>query len=201
MTTANHLIALLGLFAQISGQTVGRELIEFTARKLIPLGVPEVCEALERMLETGRKFPTVAEVKAEMGIAEPTAKDVGLRLADTIFNAIAKYGEIPPGNLKTAAAVENALGPAVWSVVTRQGGWNAVVQRAGENQGVYRAQLRDLGESYARSGIIDPASLPARIPSLGTALLAEPPKALPESPRSMGWLRELEDKFDMGGKT
>jgi hypothetical protein len=136
--------------------------------------MPQLVAALQRLLDGARRFPTVNDVKAELGIGEPTMRDYALSVADKIFQAISRYGALPPGNVHTGEAIRRALGPAIWKIVERQGGWNAVVERAGEHQASYRAQLRDLAESYARTGIINPAEVPERLPTLAAALADVP---------------------------
>lgn len=161
MEPFSELLILLGLLAQQSGENVSPERIEFTARKLFPLGVREVCSALERMLESSRRFPTVAEVKAEMGMAELSSDDEARLIADAIMNAVRKFGEIPPGNIVTPYAVEIALGEAAWQVVGRSGGWNAVVERSA-NETAFRAQIRDVTSAYLRTGTVERGTLPEK---------------------------------------
>lgn len=165
-----HMALLLAALAQQSGEKVEAFRLEFLARKLEPLGLPQVCAALEKLLESSRRFPTVAEVKAAMGIAEPTALDAARQLADTLANAVVRYGEIPPGNVKTALAIEHAVGPAAWALAQRTGGWNALVDRLAENQLACRAQLRDSAQSLLQTGGISAGQLPGKLPTLADAL-------------------------------
>lgn len=171
MTPEKRIAVLLGLLAEQSGEKVTDARLVWLAERLIPLGTDEVAAALERMLDSARKFPTVAEVKAEMGIAVPTARDEALLIADTVLAAIAKYGY--SNSRRHAAAVEWALGPTIWELVKRQGGWNAICEKSDDgNVGVLRAQIRDLAESYLKTGVLDRVGIPKQLPSRAEALAA-----------------------------
>jgi hypothetical protein len=168
----NHVLMLLAMIAEQSGETVSETRLDFVGRKLLELGPPaQICHALERLMESCRRFPTVAEVKEQIGIADPSARDAALMLADRVLAGVSKYGELQPGNLKGCRAIEKALGPAAWELVTRQGGWNAVVDRAVQAASL-RAQLRDAAESYLKCGVIKRESVQGdKLPSYHQALV------------------------------
>jgi hypothetical protein len=167
-----HILMLLAMFAEQSGENVSETRLEFLARKLIPLGIPEVCRALEKMLESARRFPTVDEVKRALGKADLSAESEGRLLAETVANAIGKYGSLQPGNVKGALAIEQAIGPSAWGVVLRAGGWNAVVDRMGENPAAFRAQMRDMATALLESGAVPRGAVPAKLPPHSAALQA-----------------------------
>jgi hypothetical protein len=155
------------------------------AERLLPFGADRVCRALEALLDTARRFPTVAEVKAEMGELEPTVDDEARLIVERIAATIGKHGEIPPGNKLTAEAVKLSLGEAAWEVVGKSGGWNAVIERFGENPTAARAQIRDITAVYLRTGTIERGTLPANPPSASKAIQIANQQhrlALPESP-------------------
>jgi len=156
------LMILLGLLAEASNEKVSPLRLEFTAKHLFLLGADNVCEALGKLLQSARRFPTVAEVKAEMGRAELTPEDEAKMIAERILTAVGQFGEIPPGNTTTPEAVRMALGIAAWEVVGRSGGWNAVVDRSGENQVSARAQIRDIAGVYLKTGVIERGTLPEK---------------------------------------
>lgn len=170
MNYEEKIMALLAMMAEQSGETVSDMRLEFTCKRLMEMDCELVVKALYKLIDTCRRFPTLGEIKQQMGDYDPTAKDTALQIVDTVFQGISRYGSLPPGNTKTAIAIERALGPTVWEVVKRQGGWNSVVERAGENQAAYRAQLRDLVESYMKCGVIAAKNIPTELPGLHTAL-------------------------------
>lgn len=171
-----HIVALLGMIAEQSGEKVSDARLEFIARSLTALGATEACAALTKMLESARRFPTVAEVKAAMGMAEPTARDYGNEIAGLIVNTMGRVG-IPVGP-KGIEARDKMLGPAALYVVDKMGGWANVVEQAGQNLTALKATARDLAEAYVKTGHIDPKDIPQALPSYGQALLPETKQAL-----------------------
>lgn len=164
MTNNEQIVALLAVLAQQSGEQVAPFRIEFTSQRLIELNQPsQVITALTKLIETSRRFPTVGEVKAEMGISTPTARDEALAIADATIAVLSKFGWIQPGYAVGARARELAAGPAVWELIARQGGWNAALERMGENQMAFRAQMRDLAETYLKTGVIQRGQIPEKI--------------------------------------
>lgn len=167
----------LALLAEQSGEKVSETRLEFTAEKLLQFGEDKVCFALEKLLESSRRFPTIAEIKKEMGIAEPTGRDLGTHVANLMIQAMGKFGSL--NSAKQATALKLALGDAVWDVVERLGGWNLCCDRAGENVPSFIAQTRDLVESYASTGMLSFEQLPKALPSLHDAFkMAEEKLAL-----------------------
>lgn len=185
-----QVLVMLAMLAEQSGEVVSETRLDYVGQRLIQLGTPtEVCAALEALIESSRRFPTIADVREAMGVADPTARDAALMLADRVLAGISRYGELQPGNVKGARAIEAALGPAAWELVQRQGGWNAVVDRAGQ-AGTFKAQIRDAAESYLKCGVISRddvtgEKLPSHFEALTAAekkskMLAAPAYVLPD---------------------
>lgn len=168
--TSDHVIALLAMLAEQSGEKVSEQRLEFTSERLRQYDVEQVCRALMRMVETARRFPTVGEIKAAMGVAEPTGQDEARMIAEAIMTGIRKFGYVDAGNKKTPQAIRLAIGEAAWDLVTSVGGWNAVIERATENEMACRAQLRDLAEANLKSGGIKRGGLPGRPMSASEAI-------------------------------
>lgn len=184
MNSSDVLMRLAAL-AEQTGENVSDFRLDFMTKSLLPLGLDKVCAALERLLETSRRFPTVAEVKAEMGMSEPSIEDEARLLVERICATVGKHGEIPPGNTTLASAVKLSLGEAAWDIVGKSGGWNAVIARLGENEIATRAQIRDIAAVYLRTGMVERGTLPLNPPSASKALEIvhrEERLALPEAP-------------------
>jgi hypothetical protein len=153
----------LALLAEQSGDKVSETRLEFTAEKLFEYGHEKVCAALEKLLESSRRFPTIAEIKTAMGVAEPTGRDLGTHVANLMIQAMGKFGSL--NSVKQSTALKLALGDAVWDIVERLGGWNLCCDRAGENISSFVAQTRDLVESYSGTGMLSFEQVPKALPS------------------------------------
>jgi hypothetical protein len=158
----------LALLAEQSGDKVSETRLEYTAEKLVQYGEEKVCIALEKLLETSRRFPTIAEVKAALGVAEPSGRDLGTRVANLMIQAMGKYGSL--NSVKQTEAIKLAIGHVAWDIANKMGGWNMCCDRAADNMTAFIAQTRDLVESYNASGLIEAGDIPAALPSLGEAL-------------------------------
>ncbi len=174
---------LLRMLAEQSGDKVSPQRLLFVAERLMPLGSAEVCDALVKLVDSSRRFPTVEEVRAAMGRATATPREVGTRIANLIIDAVRRYGET--GSANTVAGIEAALGPEAWHVVRCFGGWNAVVEQAGCGElNVFRAQVRDYAEGAMRDGQIRGEQLPVGLPALSEVAAAPTtPHVLPPEKR------------------
>lgn len=92
--TMKDIMIRLALLAEQSGEKVSDTRLKFTAEKIFPFGADDVCRALEKLLESSRRFPTIQEIKFAMGVAEPTGRDLGTRVANTMIEAMGKYGSL-----------------------------------------------------------------------------------------------------------
>lgn len=175
-----HVLMLLAMLAEQSGETVSETRIDFVGRRLLEVGsTTEVCKALQRLVDSARRFPTVAEVRAEMGQSDATPRDEAMMIADVVTQALSRFGWLQPSYVEGAKAREIAVGPTAWALINRQGGWNAALERFGENQAAFRAQLRDAAEVGLKTGTIERGQAPARVPSPFEALeLAKAQRAI-----------------------
>ena len=159
----------LALLAEQSGEKVSEVRLEYTAEKLFPLGCADVCAALEKLLDSSRRFPTIEEIKTAMGISDPaplTVRDIGTQIANLLIEAMGKYGTL--NSARQTEAIKIAVGPAAWEIAAKLGGWDLCCERAGENPMAFVAQARDLAEAYRST--IKSADLPSALPSLSAAL-------------------------------
>lgn len=168
MNCLDKILVILRLIAEQSGEGVSDARLKFVSERLLPYGTERVCDALTKLLDSSRRFPTVDEVRTAMGEASLSGRDVGMQIANLLLDGVRRFGEAT--NPRTAAAIERALGETAWRVVTALGGWNAVVEAAaGEH---FRAQVRDLVDSLVKTGGLVVDCLPASLPSLANALEA-----------------------------
>lgn len=171
--TKSQVLIMLAMLAEQSGEKVSEGRVDFVGQSLLQVAPPEqIIIALNKLLRSSRRFPTVGEVEEVMGVAQPTAKDEALQIADCVIQAAIRFGWLQPDYVEGAKARELAVGPAGWEVIKRQGGWNNLLERLGENQMALRAQLRDIAQTYLKTGIIAPGGTPIAPPSPFQALEA-----------------------------
>ncbi len=192
----SQVLILLAMLAEQSGEKVSESRVDFVGSSLLAIASPEeIAKALHKLLRSSRRFPTVAEVEQEMGMGAPTQKDEALLIADTIIQNAIKFGWLQPGYIDGARAREACIGAAGWEVIKRQGGWNNLLERLGENQMALRAQLRDVTESYLKTGLIEPGTVPLNPASVHKAIEAAQarPLELEEHRRSQAKLKLTEE--------
>lgn len=144
--------------------------IELYDRKLCGHGYERVCQALENILidrSSNDAFPSVGAILSRMGV-QMTPKTLAMEVTNRIVTAIHTKGYTWPDRFKTKQDFNNdqlrVLGEAGYALVTRLGGWAAVIEFANGNPSHYRTWVRD--------------SALAMVESTGTSML----KALPEAP-------------------
>lgn len=192
-----QILQRLAMLAEQSGENVSEPRLEFMARRLLTLNAPDVCTVLEGMLETQRRFPTVGEIKAAMGITDVSDEDKAREVAERIWGGIAKIGSIIGRGVLACddsgkILIENGdvvivpdpkwkrlaehLGPIGLAVVNAQGGWSRICDTAtDDNATTLKAQWREFAAVLirkARAGTTDEAPDFAPLPEAArTALL------------------------------
>jgi len=196
MKSMRDVMVRLSMLADQSGEKVSDARLEFTAERILPFGADNVCAALETLLDSSRRFPTVEEIKKVMGFGERTGRDLGNHIANLLIQAMGKFGAMTPGNFKQAKAIEIALGGA-YEIVNRMGGWNLCCDRAGESLPHFIAQTRDLVESYSGTSVLDKSKIPDALISRDDAFrLAAAECEKLESP-TIALIKLVADKFEI----
>lgn len=160
MTPGEKIMALLAMLSEQSGDKVSAARIEFMTRNLLPHGADAVIAALEKLLKSARRFPTVADVESAMGICEASPEDKGREVANRIFYAIERWGDMngESGVLKWENEIAPYLGPIGCKVVTVNGGWNYLCSNVtNDDATTWKAQWRDYACSLARGHVGDEA--------------------------------------------
>lgn len=163
------IIAFLALLAEQSGENVSPARIEFMARKLLPFDHERVCNALEGLLETARRFPTVAEIKSAMGVNDASDADKGREAAERIYAAICRFGS----QMKLWDEIKAFIGPIGVEVVKMQGGWLQLCETTtNDNSPTLKAQWRELAEVLVRKNVAGDYNAP-QFPSLSAGFRAQ----------------------------
>ena len=155
-------------FLILIAEQTRRELTDFTAefymKRLTEYGLKDACEALAKLAESAKTFPTLAEIKEKMGVGDVSEEAKSREIAARILSGIKRFGSIFGSGAETLPARERKmkeifdyLGPVGWKVVEMQGGWNYLTDIvAPNNSGQLQAQWRELAKSMfekARYGV------------------------------------------------
>lgn len=142
-----QMMLLLVMLAEQTGEQLSKERMHFMAQRLLPLG-PSVLQAMERLLDSAKRFPTVQDIKEAMGIKQLSPEQEGRDIAATLWSAVCKF--CSQVNDKKMPQIEAYVGPIGWAIVERLGGWNRFVDAASESdQGIVMAQWRELAAVFA----------------------------------------------------
>lgn len=129
-----QLIAL----ATIAGKELNETALNAYANALSDLDQGSVISALNDWLKTGRGFPYPADIRAKV-MPEIDPKENAIDAVSRIITAIGKFGH---NNTSQAKVFIGELG---WHTVERFGGWLHLCESVNsENEGIFRAQLREL---------------------------------------------------------
>ena len=142
------------------------------AEALLELGDFDLnCDVSRQLLATSPVFPSVAAIydAAEANENGPTIA------ANKILGAIVAHGY---SNAQSAA---QELGPKCWQIVQRLGGWSHLCRNhLAKNDGILRAQIRDLAKELkvvdAAAGGSMQVSAPSKVEKLISSTVKEVPK-------------------------
>lgn len=114
------------------------------------IGYDKGCDALKLAFMKARghgQMPSPADLLELVGhkLPEPpTLRDQANEIASAVIKAVSDYGSYQSN------AARARLGPFAWDIVEAYGGWDTVCNMEHEDEGMHRAQLRDLAESRQR---------------------------------------------------
>ena len=141
------------------------------AEALLELGEFDLNATFKTLLATSAHFPSVAAIydAAEANENGPTIA------ANKILGAIVAHGY---SNAQSAA---QELGPKCWQIVQRLGGWSHLCRNhLAKNDGILRAQIRDLAKELkvvdAAAGGSMQVSAPSKVEKLISSTVKEVPK-------------------------
>ena len=178
---------MLAMLAEQSGEQVSKHRLEFIVRSLAAHADARVVAGLEKLLKTSRRFPTLGEIEAAMGVGEPTDADKGREVGERIYTAIGRWGTQSRNNWP---AIAEYIGPIGVKVVEMQGGWQQVCETTDyDNAGMLKAQWRELAAVLARkeaAGTLDEAPKFAKLPEGASAAIGELGAKLSLNPRGGG---------------
>lgn len=148
---------LTGLAGMVPGFTLSPEVIAIYDQHLEVLGYDRVCKALDRIIvERNSKdpFPSVKEIRMTID-PELDPDQEAMVIASRIVGAVSRIGPYQ------SALAKLILGETGWKIVQYEGGWENICQTLTyENQGIMKAQWRNLAKTLIARGDHESMSLP-----------------------------------------
>lgn len=126
------------------GIMYGRQLDEGTILMMLEaisdLPCDLVLSAMKKWAASETKFPMPADIRAKI-LPELSTKDNAIDAVNAAIACVSKFG------YTNAEAAKNKMGDLAWEAVQRFGGWKQLCETLSfENEGIIRAQLRELTE-------------------------------------------------------
>lgn len=137
-----QIIGMLAILAEQCSERASDQRLAWMASKLAPHGLKPCAEAIESLMSSARRFPTVAEIEKEMGVGSASLdpEDIGREVADRIYAAIGRFGQTKNGRER----VWEYIGPIGVELVRLLGGWEYVCANTLEKDAsIHKAQWRE----------------------------------------------------------
>jgi hypothetical protein len=169
---------LTGLAGMVQGFTLSPEVIGLYDQHLEGLGYDRVCDALDRIImerSSRDPFPSIKEIRTIID-PELDPDQEAMVIASRIAGAVSRIGPYQSG------LARQIIGEVGWKIVQCEGGWENVCQTLSyENQGMMKAQWRNLAKTFIARGGESPMGLPApekksELTHIGKSLMSETSK-------------------------
>jgi hypothetical protein len=135
---------ILAVHAEINNKSLSAAAIIIMVEALEDLDFNSVYSALKNWNKNNKNFPYPSDIRKLIS-PEETDEDNSQDVANAIIAAISKYGYTNKEN------AESYIGSLGWEVVIRMGGWRHLCEVVThENEGIYRAQIRDYCGTISR---------------------------------------------------
>lgn len=120
------------------GRTISKDTLITLVNSFSDLDFTQVYSAMQDWLMNGTHFPVPANIRQKV-IPQMDDKDHALDCVNRIIAAVSRFGYT---NSESAKEFIGSLG---WETVQRFGGWKSLCENlTGQNEGILRAQLREL---------------------------------------------------------
>lgn len=114
-----------------------------------------VAKALESCFLDLRRFPTVLEIEAKLGVVQPDEKDEANEIVARCVEAIRLFGYARP---KEAAEYIGEIG---WAAIHAIGTWDSFTETRLDDMNTTRAQLRDMCKAKRAMASVGRLELPS----------------------------------------
>lgn len=196
-------IGLLKL-ATLTGKTLDPEALNFFAEVLSEnITIPEFIQSAKKWASTRKTFPTPADL-IEMARPPIRSEDEAQRAVSALIRAIVDHGHVWPSYLNKAqystgtfqGDLMQEVGEVGCLIVERWGGWAAICDSFhGMDEGVFRAQLRDLTESTIRLAKAGKTNWLPELPKPARIELLEGGKGQPERIAAASLVEDLRNQI------
>lgn len=137
-----QVIGMLAILAEQCSEKASDQRLAWMAQKLVVHGLQPCATAIEALMSSARRFPTVSEIEREMGVgaASVDSEAIGREIADKIYTAMRKLGAWKDRRHR----VDEFLGPVGVEVVRQLGGWEYLCATTHEDDiPILKAQWRE----------------------------------------------------------
>lgn len=135
---------LLAQMSVVYGKEETMERLQYYSIELEVYGIDIVSSALRAHIKTKSFFPALSEIIDAIAKIKCPQIDA-THSAQLLIDSTYRFGEYRPED------AEKNLGPQLWSIVQRWGGWIRLCKFSDDQIPTVRAQLRDLIEGINRS--------------------------------------------------
>lgn len=130
--------------AMIAGKDLNEIALAAFVEALSDLDQSAVLFALKDWIKTSKGFPYPSDIREKL-MPEISDEDDAQDVANLVIAAVSSCGYTNPERAR------EKIGDLGWETVTRMGGWKNICETLNhENEGIYRAQIRDYAETVIR---------------------------------------------------
>jgi len=135
------------LLASFAGRDLNPMMIQGYMEAINDLDQNAVLAALRAWLKNSKGFPHPSDIR-EVVAPEMSAEDDAQDVANLIVAAVGSCGHTNPDRAR------EKIGELGWATVLRMGGWKHLCEvLTPDNEGIFRAQIRDYAQTIIRKSI------------------------------------------------
>jgi hypothetical protein len=144
---------------ELHGRTISKDTLITMVNSFNDLNFGQVHSVMQGWLMNGTHFPLPAHIRQKV-VPQMDDKDNAIDAVNRIIAAVSRFG------WTNSQSAKEFMGELAWETCTRFGGWKSLCETlCGENEGILRAQLRELAGVVAKKSMRGELNL---VPSLPT---------------------------------